>query len=57
MPTTKQKRDTTYMKGFPMRYQDDFDRRWRDAVERIRGSGSDLGKISLSIGWSGTRKG
>ncbi len=57
MLTTKQKRDATYMRGFPMRYQDDFDRRWRDTVERIRGSGANLGKISMSVEWSGTRKG
>ena len=57
MLTAGQKRGITDAKGFPMDYQDDFDRRWEDAVEAVRGSGYDIGKIVLSIDWGGTRKG
>ena len=51
--TTKQKRGITDLKGFPMRYQEDFDRQWLDAVERIRVSGINLGKIVLAMEWDG----
>ena len=53
MLTVEQKRGIRAATGFPMRYQDDFDRRWEEAVERMRGSGTDLGAIALTIGWSG----
>lgn len=49
--TTKQKRGITDLKGFPMRFQEDFDRQWLDAVERMRGSGVNLGKIVLAMEW------
>ena len=52
MLTVKQKRGIRAVTGLPMRYQDDFDRRWQAAVKRIRGSGADLGKIDLAIEWS-----
>ena len=53
MLTVEQKRGIRDVTGFPMRYQDDFDRRWEEAVERMRGSGTDLGAIALTIEWSG----
>nr|WP_296464316.1 hypothetical protein [uncultured Acetatifactor sp.] len=56
MLTLEQKRGIRDVKGFTPRYQDDFDRRWEDVVERVRGSGYDIRKIVLSMALDGTRK-
>ncbi len=56
MLTEKQKSGIRDIKGFSPRYQDDFDRRWEDVLERVRGSGYDIGKIVLSMALDGTRK-
>lgn len=53
MLTLEQKRGIRDVTGFSMRYQEDFDRRWEDAVETAQKSGADLGRIALAIEWSG----
>lgn len=53
MLTLEQKRGIRDVTGFPMRYQEDFDKRWEDAVETAQKSGADLGRIALAIEWSG----
>lgn len=56
MLTEKQKSGIRDIKGFSPRYQDDFDRRWEEAVERLRGSCADLGRIALTVEWGRTVK-
>ncbi len=49
MLTMEQKRDIRSVTGLSMRYQDDFDSRWEDAMMTLRKSKANLGKISLVI--------
>ena len=50
MLTMEQKRGIRYVTGLSMRYQDDFDRRWEDAMKTLRESRADLGLIRLVTG-------
>lgn len=49
MLTMEQKRDIRSVTGLSMRYQDDFDGRWEDAMMTLRKSKANLGGISLVI--------
>lgn len=50
MLTMEQKRGIRSVTGLSMRYQDDFDRRWADAMKTLRESRANLGRIRLVIG-------
>lgn len=49
MLTMEQKRDIRSVTGLSMRFQDDFDSRWEDAMMTLRKSKANLGGISLVI--------
>lgn len=50
MLTMEQKRGIRSVTGLSMRYQDDFDRRWADAMKTLQESRANLGRIRLVIG-------
>ncbi len=50
MLTVEQKREIRSVTGLSMRFQDDLDRRWADAMKALRESRANLGRIKLVIG-------
>ncbi len=50
MLTVEQKREIRSVTGLSMRFQDDLDRRWADAMKALRESRANLERIRLVIG-------
>lgn len=49
MLTMAQMRDVQSVTGLTMQYQGSFDSRWADAVGRLQGSKTDLGRIMIVV--------